>query len=135
MGIATVAVYSDVDAQSLHVKMADQAVPIGGATSRDSYLRIDAILSAVAATSAQAVHPGFGFLSESADFATALQAAGVIFYWPRCEVRSPRWATKFNREKLADKAGVNIIPGYPDALVDARRGCTDSRTDRFPGDD
>src|SRR5881227_645064 len=82
MGIATVAVYSEADAEALHVRQADEAVPIGPAPSADSYLRIDRIIEACRRTGAEAVHPGYGFLSERPAFATALAAAGVIFIGP-----------------------------------------------------
>lgn len=82
MGIATVAVYSDADANALHVKMADEAVHIGPAPSSQSYIVIDKILAAIEKTGADAVHPGYGFLSENAAFAEALEKAGVIFIGP-----------------------------------------------------
>src|SRR3546814_4077840 len=82
MGIATVAVYSDADAGGKHVRMADEAVRIGPAASAESYLRIDRIVDACRQTGAEAVHPGFGFLSERAAFAEALEAAGIVFIGP-----------------------------------------------------
>src|SRR3974377_2308216 len=85
MGIATVAVYSDADAEALHVRMADEAVPIGPAPSVESYLKIERIVEACRMTGAEAVHPGYGFLSENAAFATALAKAGVTFIGPEPE--------------------------------------------------
>src|SRR5215469_18979678 len=85
MGIATVAVYSEADAEALHVRMADEAVPIGPAPSADSYLKIERIVEACRATDAEAVHPGYGFLSENPAFATALVKAGVTFIGPEPE--------------------------------------------------
>src|SRR5574343_1897220 len=82
MGIATVAVYSDADAGARHVRLADEAVHIGPAAARDSYLRADKILAAAQATGAQAVHPGYGFLSENEDFAQACAQAGLVFIGP-----------------------------------------------------
>src|SRR5689334_5850529 len=82
MGIATVAVYSEADAEALHVREADEAVPIGPAPSVESYLRIDRIVEACRRTGAEAVHPGYGFLSERAEFATALAEAGIVFIGP-----------------------------------------------------
>ncbi|MGE5270537.1 MAG: biotin carboxylase N-terminal domain-containing protein, partial [Thiohalocapsa sp.] len=85
MGIATVAVYSEADAEALHVRMADEAVLIGPAPSAESYLRIDRIVEACEATGAEAVHPGYGFLSERPAFAEALAAAGIVFIGPTPE--------------------------------------------------
>ncbi|HSC59658.1 MAG TPA: biotin carboxylase N-terminal domain-containing protein, partial [Rhizomicrobium sp.] len=82
MGLRTIAVYSDADANALHVAMADEAVHIGPAPVRDSYLRADAILAAAKQTGAQAIHPGYGFLSENAEFAEACAAAGIVFVGP-----------------------------------------------------
>src|SRR3954467_8059339 len=82
MGLRTIAVYSDADAQALHVKLADEAVHIGGSAARDSYLSIDKIIAACKQTGAEAVHPGYGFLSENAAFPTALAKEGIIFVGP-----------------------------------------------------
>ena len=85
MGIRAVAVYSEADAEALHVREADEAVLIGPAQAADSYLRIDRIIEACRKTGAEAVHPGYGFLSERADFATALAAAGIVYIGPTPE--------------------------------------------------
>ena len=82
MGLRTIAVYSDADRDALHVKMADEAVHIGGSAARDSYLSIDQIIAACKASQAEAVHPGYGFLSENPAFAAALEKAGIIFVGP-----------------------------------------------------
>jgi propionyl-CoA carboxylase alpha chain len=118
LGIATVAVYSDADAQALHVRQADEAVHIGGNASADSYLRIDNILSAIKETGADAVHPGFGFLSENAQFAKALDEAGVIFIGPGIRAMEIM-GDKIESKKLANSSGVSTVPGYPDAMKDA----------------
>lgn len=118
LGIATVAVYSDADADALHVQMADEAINIGPAASAESYLRIDKIIGAVQQTGAQAVHPGFGFLSENAAFADALKEAGVAFIGPGNHAIAVM-GDKIESKKLAEKSGVNVIPGYTVALVDA----------------
>ena len=118
LGIATVAVYSDADAKALHVRQADEAVHIGGNASADSYLRIDAILDAVKQTGADAVHPGFGFLSENARFARALDEAGIIFIGPGIKAIEVM-GDKIESKKLAESAGVNTVPGHPEAMDDA----------------
>ena len=105
MGIATVAVYSDADAGALHVRMADEAVHIGPAPASQSYIVIDRILEAVRASGAEAVHPGYGFLSERADFAEALDAAGVAFIGPAGRARSGPWATRSPRRSSPPRPG------------------------------
>lgn len=118
LGIATVAVYSDADAQALHVRQADEAVHIGGNASSESYLRIDKIIDAVKQTGADAVHPGFGFLSENSKFASALAEAGIIFIGPGVHAIEVM-GDKIESKKLADKSGVNTVPGSPEAMADA----------------
>jgi len=117
-GISTVAVYSDADKQALHVQLADQAVHIGGNASSDSYLRMDAIVDAVKSTSAQAVHPGFGFLSENADFAARLADENITFIGPGVHAIQAM-GDKIESKKLANAANVNTVPGHPDAVADA----------------
>jgi propionyl-CoA carboxylase alpha chain len=109
MGIETVAVYSDFDRDALHVRLADQAVPIGAAPARDSYLNIEKIIAAARLTGADAVHPGYGFLSENADFAAACEKAGIVFIGPRAEVIRAL-GSKNGARKLAQEAGVPIVP-------------------------
>ena len=115
LGIQTVAVYSDADANALHVRMADEAVHIGGSASADSYLRADRIVQACKDTGAQAVHPGYGFLSENADFCEALDAAGITFIGPGVKAITSM-GDKITSKLLAAEAGVNIIPGYTDVI-------------------
>ncbi|RZS57907.1 biotin carboxylase N-terminal domain-containing protein [Sphaerotilus mobilis] len=111
LGVATVAVYSDVDAQAAHVRACDEAVHIGGAAARDSYLQWQRILDAALATGAQAVHPGYGFLSENEDFARACAAAGLVFIGPPAEAIAAM-GSKSAAKSLMEKAGVPLVPGY-----------------------
>ncbi|WP_184799121.1 acetyl/propionyl/methylcrotonyl-CoA carboxylase subunit alpha [Nitrospirillum iridis] len=111
LGIRTVAVYSDADAGALHVALADEAVRIGAAPARDSYLRMDAVLDAAARTGAQAIHPGYGFLSENAGFAEACAASGLIFVGPPASaIRA--MGGKSEAKALMETAGVPLVPGY-----------------------
>ena len=111
LGILTVAVYSDVDANALHVRMADRAVHVGSSPAHSSYLRGDKIIEAAKATGAQAVHPGYGFLSENADFAQAVIDAGLIWVGPKPEaIRA--MGLKDSAKKLMAEAGVPVTPGY-----------------------
>jgi propionyl-CoA carboxylase alpha chain len=115
MGIETVAVYSDADANALHVRMADEAVHIGASASAESYLRMDRILQACKDTGAQAVHPGYGFLSENADFCEALADADITFIGPGVKAITSM-GDKITSKRLAQDAGVNTIPGYTDVI-------------------
>ena len=118
MGIATVAVYSDADRGALHVKMADEAVHIGPSPAAQSYLQVERILAAVQATGAQAVHPGYGFLSENRGFAAALEAAGVVFIGPPSSAIEAM-GDKITAKKLALAAGVSTVPGFMGIIADA----------------
>ena len=118
MGIATVAVYSDADADALHVQMADEAVCIGPAASAQSYLVIDKIVQACKDTGADAVHPGYGFLSENSQFRDALDDAGIIFIGPGKKAIESM-GDKITSKLIAEKAGVSCIPGYTDVVRDA----------------
>ena len=111
MGIATVAVYSDADARSPHVLMADEAVHIGPSPAADSYLQADKIIAACKQTGAQAVHPGYGFLSERTSFAQALADNGIAFIGPPINAIAAM-GDKIESKKLALKAGVNVVPGF-----------------------
>ena len=115
MGIKTVAVYSDADKDARHVQLADEAVHIGPAPSRDSYLQADKIIAACKATGAQAVHPGYGFLSENAGFAKRVEEEGIIFIGPK-HYSIAAMGDKIESKKLAGAAGVNCIPGVNDAI-------------------
>ena len=118
MGISTVAVYSDADRDALHVQMADEAVHIGAAPTNESYLLIDRILDAVKQTGAEAVHPGYGFLSENTKFAEALDKVGVAFIGPGAKAITAM-GDKIASKKLANAANVSCVPGHPDAISDA----------------
>jgi 3-methylcrotonyl-CoA carboxylase alpha subunit len=111
MSISTVAVYSDADARALHVRLADEAVHIGPAPSKDSYLNIDKIIEAARRTGAEATHPGYGFLSENADFAEACEAAGITFIGPASDVVR-RMGLKSTARQIMSAAGVPVVPGY-----------------------
>lgn len=118
MGIGTVAVYSDADRDALHVQMADEAVHIGPAASAESYLVIDKIIDACRQTGADAVHPGYGFLSENSTFRDALDEAGITFIGPGKKAIESM-GDKITSKLIAEKAGVNTIPGYTDVVKDA----------------
>ena len=118
MGIATVAVYSDADRGALHVEQADEAVCIGGAAPAESYLRIDAIVDACRASGAEAVHPGYGFLSENRAFREALDAAGVVFIGPPAGAIESM-GDKITSKRIARAAGVSTIPGHDGVVRDA----------------
>ena len=118
MGIATVAVYSEADRDALHVLSADESVCIGPAPSKDSYLAIDKIISACKQTGAEAVHPGYGFLSENQEFSRRLEENGIVFIGPK-HYSVAAMGDKIESKKLAIAAGVNTIPGYNDAIADS----------------
>ena len=118
MGIATVAVYSDADRDALHVQMADEAVNIGPAASSESYLVIEKIVQACVDTGADAVHPGYGFLSENSKFHDALDAAGIVFIGPGKKAIESM-GDKITSKLIAQEAGVSCIPGYTDVVRDA----------------
>src|SRR4051812_20788337 len=120
MGIKTVAVYSDADRDARHVELADEAVHIGPAPSRDSYLQADKIIAACKQTGAQAVHPGYGFLSENAGFAKRVEEEGIIFIGPK-HYSIAAMGDKIESKKLAGAAGVNCIPGVNDAIETAEK--------------
>ncbi|QQR36247.1 acetyl/propionyl/methylcrotonyl-CoA carboxylase subunit alpha [Devosia oryziradicis] len=131
MGIATVAVYSDADREALHVRMADEAVHIGASPAKDSYLQIDKIIAACKQTGAQAVHPGYGFLSENPKFAEALDAAGIIFVGPPVKAIEAM-GDKITSKKLAAAAGVSTVPGHMALIADADEAVTISKSIGYP---
>lgn len=131
MGIATVAVYSDADADALHVQMADEAVNIGPAASAESYLVIDKIIQACRDTGADAVHPGYGFLSENAQFRDALDEAGIVFIGPGKKAIESM-GDKITSKLIAEKAGVSCIPGYTDVVRDAEHALQISAEIGYP---
>merc|ERR1711935_401917 len=117
MGIKTVSVFSDADAQTVHTLMADEKVRVGPAPSAQSYLVMDNIIDAIKKTGAQAVHPGYGFLSENAEFATRLKENGIVFIGPPNEAIISM-GDKIESKVVAEKAGVNIIPGFNGVVRD-----------------
>ena len=116
MGIKTVAIYSTVDEEALHVKLADEAYLVGEAPPHDSYLNKEKILHVTKASGAQAIHPGYGFLSENAEFARLCQEAGVCFIGPHPDVME-KMGDKLRSRKLARKAGLPILPGTDNAIA------------------
>src|SRR5271154_5133942 len=111
MGIATVAVYSEADKDALHVEMADEAIAIGPPAAAESYLVIEKIIAAAKETGAEAVHPGYGFLSERAAFAQALADAGIVFIGPNLHAIEAM-GDKIESKKFANAAKVSTVPGY-----------------------
>jgi propionyl-CoA carboxylase alpha chain len=118
MGIKTVAIYSDADRQALHVEMADEAVHIGPPPANQSYIVIDKVMAAIKSSGAEAVHPGYGFLSENSKFAEALEAAGVAFVGPP-KGAIEKMGDKITSKKIAMEAGVSTVPGYMGLIEDA----------------
>lgn len=131
MGIATVAVYSDADRNALHVQMADEAVHIGPPPAAESYLLIDRIIDACRQTGAEAVHPGYGFLSENAAFAEALEKAGIVFIGPNRRAIEDM-GDKIRSKIVAAKAGISTVPGAPDTIRDAEHAARISAEIGFP---
>ncbi len=131
MGIQTVAVYSDADKDARHVELADEAVNIGPAPSRDSYLQAEKIIAACKQTGAQAVHPGYGFLSENADFSKRVEEAGITFIGPK-HYSIAAMGDKIESKKLAGKAGVNCIPGVNDAIETAEKAVEIAKSIGYP---
>ena len=131
MGLETVAVYSDADAGLPHVREASQAVRLGPAPSRDSYLNAEALLAAARQTGAEAVHPGYGFLSESADFARACTRAGLVFVGPPPEAMA-RMKDKARARALAAEAGVPLVPGSAGVVEDLLAAAAEAERIGYP---
>ena len=131
MGIGTVAIYSDADKQALHVEMADEAIHIGPPPANQSYIVIDKVMDAIKASGAQAVHPGYGFLSENAKFAKALAAEGVAFVGPPVGAIE-KMGDKITSKKIAQDAGVSTVPGYMGLIDDAEEAVTISNEVGYP---
>jgi propionyl-CoA carboxylase alpha chain len=131
MGIGTVAVYSTADKDALHVSLADEAIAIGPAPSAESYLVIDHILEACRQTGAEAVHPGYGFLSENAGFAQRLNEEGIAFIGPGVHALTSM-GDKITSKQLAREAGVNTIPGYAEIIPNAQMAASVARDVGYP---
>ncbi|MGZ5859191.1 MAG: biotin carboxylase N-terminal domain-containing protein, partial [Burkholderiaceae bacterium] len=131
MGIKTVAVYSEADRDARHVELADEAVCIGPAPSKESYLVADKILAACKQTGAEAVHPGYGFLSENAEFCDKLEKAGIIFIGPKPHAMEAM-GDKIASKKLAMAAKVNTIPGYTDVIEDVEHAVKIAKDIGYP---
>lgn len=134
MGIRTVAVYSEADRDALHTQLADEAVCIGKAQSSDSYLNMERILSATIATKAEAIHPGFGFLSENSRFVEMCEKCNVAFIGPSAEVIS-RMGNKSEAKNTMRKAKVPVVPGNKGTGLHSRAGFGSCKGNRFPGHD
>ncbi|MBV8738238.1 MAG: acetyl/propionyl/methylcrotonyl-CoA carboxylase subunit alpha [Alphaproteobacteria bacterium] len=131
LGIAAVGVYSQADRNALHVALADEAWPIGPAPARDSYLNIDAVIDAAQASGAQAVHPGYGFLSENPEFAEACEQAGLVFIGPPATaIRA--MGSKAAAKTLMERAGVPVVPGYHGSDQDLDHLAEEARRIGFP---
>jgi propionyl-CoA carboxylase alpha chain len=131
MGIATVAVYSEADKDARHVALADEAVLLGPAPSRESYLVADKIIAAAKATGAEAIHPGYGFLSENEDFAKRVEEEGLVFIGPK-HYSIAAMGDKIASKKLANEAQVNTIPGWNDAIESPERAVEIARDIGYP---
>ena len=118
LGVTAIAIYSNADENALHVKMADHAINIGGASPADSYLNASAIIKAAKKAKAQAIHPGYGFLSENPSFVQAVEAAGIAFIGPSSNIIQ-QMGDKVQARKLAIQAGVPVIPGTEGEIEDS----------------
>ena len=131
LGIGTVAVFSEADATAQHVRQADAAYPIGGPRPQDSYLRGDAVIEVAKQSGAQAIHPGYGFLSENADFADACTKAGIVFIGPSAESMR-KMGSKAGAKELMAAHGVPVVPGYTGEDQDAALLAREAQRIGFP---
>ena len=131
LGIRTVAVFSEADANAQHVRLADEAHPIGGPQPQNSYLRGDAIIAVAKKSGAQAIHPGYGFLSENADFADAVEKAGIVFIGPK-SASMRKMGSKAGAKELMDSRGVPVVPGYTGEDQDAALLAKEAKRIGFP---
>ena len=134
MGIASVAVYSEADRESLHTQLADEAICIGPAASADSYLSMERVLSAAITSGADAIHPGFGFLSENSKFAALCEQCGLVFIGPKAEVIQ-KMGHKSQARNTMSQAGVPVIPGTTDSCLSRKRRAGRGGKDRISGND
>jgi acetyl-CoA carboxylase biotin carboxylase subunit len=131
LGVATVAVYSEADRESLHVRFADDDVCIGPAPARDSYLKMSQIIAAAEITGADAIHPGYGFLAENAEFAEIVRASNIVFIGPTPE-QIRKMGDKAEARRLAAEARVPVVPGTPGPVADVDEALAAARTIGFP---
>ena len=131
MGIKTVAIYSDADESALHADLADEAIPIGGSSSSESYLVIEKIIAACKESKADAVHPGYGFLSENEEFAKALEKNKIAFIGPNRKA-IVSMGDKIKSKKIAEEANVNVIPGYTKAIKDEKEAVEIAKEIGYP---
>lgn len=131
MGILTVAIYSEADKEALHTQLADEAVCVGSATSKSSYLNMEAIISAAIGTKAEAIHPGFGFLSENSKFAEMCETCGLAFIGPKPQIIDSM-GNKSEARKTMMKAGISVVPGSKDKLNNVEEGMELARKIGYP---
>ncbi|HEV2607502.1 MAG TPA: biotin carboxylase N-terminal domain-containing protein, partial [Xanthomonadaceae bacterium] len=131
LGIRTIAVFSEADANAQHARLADAAYPIGGPRPQDSYLRGDAIIEVAKKSGAQAIHPGYGFLSENADFADAVERAGIVFIGPKA-ASMRKMGSKAGAKDLMASHGVPVVPGYTGEDQDAALLAREAQRVGFP---